>query len=182
MAKIAEILQIEKDRKDDYCTIHLFAEGGFYRAYNWSAWLLVTGGLSTPPVDKDTLRVTRKMLKSTNEDYVFVGFPIKSLDKYLPMKEAFTPVNNTQIDVRIILPENLDDIEQRYTEWKESFPLTEEKPKKEVIKEIEGNNYSSPRRISDILSAVLSYPLESKTQMENTLFISELKRQIAAIF
>ena len=39
MAQIKEILEIENHRTNDWTTIYLFAEGLFYRAYEWSAWL-----------------------------------------------------------------------------------------------------------------------------------------------
>ena len=41
MAKLKEILEVEcrSQSADDVRTIHLFAEGTFYRAYEWSAWL-----------------------------------------------------------------------------------------------------------------------------------------------
>ena len=42
MAKFAEIISIEQQRTDQaqWNVIHLFKEGGFYRAYEWSAWLI----------------------------------------------------------------------------------------------------------------------------------------------
>ena len=41
MAKLSEILSIEKERADDPAlrVIHLYQEGSFLRAYDWSAWL-----------------------------------------------------------------------------------------------------------------------------------------------
>ena len=41
MAKLADILAIERERVTDFSRrqIHLFADGSFYRAYEWSAWL-----------------------------------------------------------------------------------------------------------------------------------------------
>ena len=41
MPKLAEILQKERERATiEQCSvIHLFQEGTFYRAYEWSAWL-----------------------------------------------------------------------------------------------------------------------------------------------
>ena len=41
MAKLADILFIERERneKERWNEIHLFTTGGFYSAYEWSAWL-----------------------------------------------------------------------------------------------------------------------------------------------
>ena len=37
------ILEIEKDRKEEknWDIIHLFKTGGFWSAYEWSAWLIL---------------------------------------------------------------------------------------------------------------------------------------------
>ena len=41
MAKLADILETEQKRADatQLRIVHLFADGTFYRAYEWSAWL-----------------------------------------------------------------------------------------------------------------------------------------------
>lgn len=41
MAKLSEILIAERDRqnRDMWCHVHLYQEGTFLRAYEWSAWL-----------------------------------------------------------------------------------------------------------------------------------------------
>ncbi len=42
MAAITEILEFESNREglEMQRAIHLFQEGSFYRAYEWSAWLM----------------------------------------------------------------------------------------------------------------------------------------------
>ncbi len=57
MANTIEILEIERKRIDtgDFATIHLFVEGSFYRAYEWSAWLCVRYCAE--------LKVTHRLLK-----------------------------------------------------------------------------------------------------------------------
>lgn len=43
MAKIADVLQTECNRQapTEWNKIHIFQMGDFYRAYEWSAWLIV---------------------------------------------------------------------------------------------------------------------------------------------
>jgi len=43
MAKIADVLATERNRQQpqEWNKIHLFQMGDFYRAYEWSAWLIV---------------------------------------------------------------------------------------------------------------------------------------------
>lgn len=110
MAKISEILEIEKQRTEPatWNVIHLFKEGGFYRAYNWSAWLIVTFGYNdevrSQTQDRKPLAVSRKKMKNSDVDFAFVGFPLRSLEKFLPYKDSFTPISDTQIDVAVELP------------------------------------------------------------------------------
>ena len=42
MAKLVDILQVEKDRQEEatWAVVHLFKTGSFYSAYEWSAWLI----------------------------------------------------------------------------------------------------------------------------------------------
>ena len=44
MSQLKEILEKEKERGslEQCAVIHLFREGTFYRAYEWSAWLCVS--------------------------------------------------------------------------------------------------------------------------------------------
>lgn len=87
MAKISEILEIEKNREDaaQWNIIHLFKEGGFYRAYNWSAWLIVAVAYNDEvrknSSDRKPLNVSRKKTKNGENDFAFVGFPLKSLER-----------------------------------------------------------------------------------------------------
>ena len=122
---IAEISKIENERNTpkDFGVIHLFSENNFYRAHDWSAWLMTTfpfgESLNKP------LRVSAKRLK---DGYVeaWVGFPVSSLGKYVPNDDSmqFNPVSDTQIDVTIHLPDgyedaNFDDIRAQVDAWKE---------------------------------------------------------------
>lgn len=66
MSQLKVILEIEqkRDSAQQCCLIHLFREGSFYRAYEWSAWLCVG---CFPD-----LKVTHRILKG-GEDIVFIG-------------------------------------------------------------------------------------------------------------
>ena len=55
MSQLKEILSIEQERSslEQCAVIHLFREGTFYRAYEWSAWLCLryfrSGGFAIRP-------------------------------------------------------------------------------------------------------------------------------------
>ena len=91
MAKIADVLATERNRQQptEWNKIHLFQMGDFYRAYEWSAWLIVAITYSDKvrhqqQGDRKPLKVSKKTLASGGSDFCFVGFPIKSLEKFVP--------------------------------------------------------------------------------------------------
>lgn len=189
MAKISEILEIEKERADagTWNVIHLFKEGGFYRAYNWSAWLIVTVAYSDEvrkgQTDRKPLNVSRKKVKNGDGDFAFVGFPIKSQEKFIPYYTEFKPISDTQIDISIELPAtdgeiSFESLSQAVEDWKQAIPISEDKPKKEQDEPF----HASPRSFTGVMSQVMSFPLESKTPIECMMFISQLKQQLAALF
>lgn len=194
MAQLSEILSIEESRKDNsqWNVIHLFKEGSFYHAYEWSAFLIhtvtYTDAVREQTSDRKPLSVTRKKNKEGEGSIALVGFPLPSLDKFIPnvAQAAFTPITDSQIDITIELPEGMKDLNaemllQKMEEWKEQFPLKEGK------KDNKRNNdadipYARPMRLSDIMGRILAFPLERKTPMEAVNFISDLKRDLSYIF
>lgn len=184
---IQEIVQIESDRNqpEKYGVVHLISENSFYRAHDWSAWLLSNfpfGEAANKP-----LRISAKRLK---DGYIeaWVGFPVTSLGKYVPNDGSvkFNPVSDNQVDVYIQLPEEYadataEDLRKIVDEWKEQLPLNEGKKQKREDREV---SESQPRimRISDVLGRVLSYPLESKSPLEAYEFVRQLRQQIAEMF
>ncbi len=89
MAQIKEILEIENHRTNDWTTIYLFAEGLFYRAYEWSAWLCCRY--------VNEFKVTRRELKNENGSIVFIGFPVASLSKFVPTGVVAEGKNNVSL-------------------------------------------------------------------------------------
>lgn len=183
MAKLTEILNLEKDRNENLNIIHLHKEGGFYRAYEWSAFLVVcfcyTDEVRNSTQERKPLSVSRKRVKGGDETFTFIGFPLKSIDKFIPAHDSFNPVDNSIIDISVILPDiSCDDLAEMFNGWKESIQITEEKQKHINNEEV---SLVSHRSITSIMSQVLSYPLESKTPIENMMFISTLKRQLSEI-
>lgn len=68
MAKLKDILDAESQRSSlEQCrVIHLFTEGTFLRAYEWSAWLCVRYVQS--------FKATKRKFKNEDASVVFVGF------------------------------------------------------------------------------------------------------------
>lgn len=179
MKKVSEILDIEKNRDNDLNVIHLFRCGIFYRAYNWSAWLM-----NSFLCDKNPLSVLCRKYKSTDEEFVFVGFPIKSFDKFIPNYVEVIYIGDNQIDVKVELAfDTNDSLHQHmcdmFDDWKSNFKLPVVKPKHN--KQLINNTSETSINITSIMAQILSYPLEAKTPIENIEFISKLKTQLTAL-
>ncbi len=185
---IAEIIEIESARKnpEDWNVIHLIKENGeWYRAHDWSAWLMSEfpfGEALNKP-----LHITARKLK---EGYIdaWVGFPATSLLKYIPKDGTveFNPVSSTQIDVKVEIPAEIgevsfDNLNRMKEEWKAKLQLTESKKQRREEREV-AEVVQPIMKISDIMSRVLSFPLESKSPMEAYEFLRQLRRQVAAMF
>lgn len=183
---ISEIFNIEENRKDssEWNVIHLIREGSFYRAHDWSAWLM--SAFPFGEATKKRLSVTAKMLNDGRIN-AFVGFPTTSLEKYIPNdgSVAFLPIDNNRMDVRIELPADLGEVsfeslDKMRTDWIASLPLTENKKNKREMRDAQNLETRAPHLL-DIVSQVMSFPLESKSPKDAWEFVRNMRTQINAI-
>ena len=186
----------EKERKDisDWKKIYLYREGTFLRAFNASAWLLATfvyndefrkqiGG-------KQPLQVQHLMSK-TNGDYIFAGFPVASIDKYVTMcdkrDENSDVVVLTMCDIIAPLFQTAEEYEEAYAKYLASLPPAKEKkdkPKQQQSfnTEDDGANVMTSGGLFEILRSIVAYPLEEKTPLETVDEFRRLKRLALRMF
>lgn len=188
MAQLTEILQQEKQRTtgETLRQIHLYPEGGFYRAYEWSAWLCVRYVRQLKP--------TKRMVKSVGAPMVFVGFPQTSLSKFT-VEGAEMGVDEPNNHLTMMLPESMfaNPVEQELTidafeRWKDSVP---EKPQKGKVDPFENLPEASANldamlkgdgaSTGSIIQQIMAFPIEQKSPIECMIFVAELKRTIASI-
>ena len=177
MAQLKEILETERNRNGDILGIYLFAEGMFYRAYEWSAWLCVRY--------VNEFKVTRRDLKNNEgESVVFIGFPIASLNKFLPEDAT---VEQAEGHLRVHLPmeskpELADEaaMQEAFGNWKSSIPVAVTK-KGGLRDEMRGPGGEAPRHMSEIMLSIVGFPIEQKTPIECMTFLAQLKQQIASL-
>lgn len=178
MSQLKEILgkERERDTLGQCAVIHLFREGTFYRAYEWSAWLCTRFFTE--------LKVTHRLLKG-GEDIVFVGFPFTSIDRYTPEGAKVSTSDDESVDVLlpdvVFLPDTqTNTLATSFTDWKQCQPLSEASKKKvtEVRQLAERNAHP---RLTDVMLSILSYPIEQHSPMECMAFLSDIKCQISAI-
>ena len=201
MASLSEILTTERDRqeKEKWNVIHLFKMGGFYSAYEWSAWLVdvitYNDEVRKQYKDRQPLVVSRYKIAQTEETFCKVGFPFKSIEKYIPTRTDFNAEDNKHIVITIDLPTPKDGSEVTYerlqeavTKWKDDQPIKEKTKKDKADPKAAATQPATQPAAAiaapagnGLISQILAYPLDQRTAIENIEFISMLKKQIATI-
>ena len=213
MAKLVDILQQECDRDtaDKWGLIHLYKTGSFYSAYEWSAWLIsvitFNDEVRMQTKDRKPIAVTRIPMKDSDETFCRVGFPLKSVEKYIPTRLDFNSEDDKHIAITIALPEPKDGTEVTYerlaeavAKWKEAQPMKQPKDKKDsdpqedtdrqpaqgkpkrtllsLIQEAQQQQASSQ---GGLIMQIMSYQLSQHPPADNYEFIQRLQQQIASI-
>lgn len=210
MPSYKEIFEIEKQRTEaaQWNVIHLFKEGSTYKAYEWSAWIcreFCTNEERLRHFNSHMLTPVHKTAKNTSGTIVFVGFPPSSIDKFIPkdVQTGFNPVSDNQIDISIELPAtlgemNTENLQKHFDAWKESWPLKQDTDKPE------GNNRKNNQasdaevrqdtqmlpfatngrqlRMTDIITELVSLPLEDVSPNEALKLLRQLHRQAVSLF
>lgn len=157
--------------------LHLYREGTFLRAYDWSAWLACRY--------LHEFKVNKRQFKGVDAPVAYIGFPDTSLAKWLPEGVEQSAVDDKHLQLLLpeqLLPDPLETMQADYERWKESVPLAVNGQKK-------GNPHGadaedSPREghvtLTSIMQRIMAYPIESKSPLESMLFLADVKRSLAA--
>lgn len=213
MAKLADILQQERERDtaEQWGIIHLYKTGSFYSAYEWSAWLIsvitFNDEVRMATKDRKPIAVTRIPMKDSEETFCRVGFPLKSIEKYIPTRLNYEAEDDKHIVITVALPQPKDGSEVTYerlaeavAKWKDAQPLKQPKdkkdsdpqedtdrqpaqgkPKRTLMSLIqEAQQQQSPSQ-GGLIMQIMSYQLSQHTPAENYDFIHRLQQQIASI-
>ena len=213
MAKLVDILQQERERDtaDKWGIIHLYKTGSFYSAYEWSAWLIAVitfnDEVRMATKDRKPLAVTRIPMKDSDETFCRVGFPLKSIEKYIPTRTNYEAEDDKHIVITVALPKPQDGTKVTYERlaeaiktWKEAQPLKQPKekkdsdpkedtdrqpkqgkPKRTLLSLIQGAQQQQAPSQGGIIMQIMSYQLSQHTPAENYDFIQRLQQQIASI-
>lgn len=153
-----EILEREDARST---TIHLYKEGIFWKAYEYSAYRFVFGILKCKP--------KKQRFKETSTEMIHIGFPLTSLDTHQDSFRLISKDENTcTIEPVDFLPQ------MTFEEWKNSIETT--------VSNNKGANLMLPKGTSltdeYIINKVRSFNIESKTPMDCMMFLVDLKKKI----
>lgn len=186
--KITPALEYEKIRQDaeSWNKVILHREGKFYRAYEWSAWIIKTV-VCTEAFQKergDAKILTCNRYKNKNGEYVLLGFPVESFSKYVPVyKDVKKMEEGDDLMIEIEMPftgeETYDQLQADFDTWKQSCPEIEPKPSSQK----HGQSATTQGRtgVFGIVQQILGYPVEKKSPNDNTEFIMRLKDQAAEL-
>ena len=177
MAAITEILEFELSRGEveTQRVIHLFQEGSFYRAYEWSAWLMCRC--------IHEFKVTHRRMKGIEQSVILIGFPVTSLSKWVSPDIERHDVSDKHITL-CLTGDVFSDIgdespEKMYIDWKSGHPIVE-KPSRRPS---DADSLQPPvMSLSMIAQRIMSFPLEAKSPLECYQFLSEIKLQLAKLF
>ena len=186
MINIDDILKREENRLQNNALnqIYLYkcdskeGEEPWYRAYEWSAYLLEF----FPNNLAEKLKPTH--YKQKNNDIIQVGLQKNSFAKFLPNID-FSNIDLSKdsilISVNMQIYENVDFLQQESLlhQWKSQIPLKEFKQNQKS--HFNGGANSLPMSMSKIISKVIAYQLYGKTEEELFKFIEELKFDCAQI-
>ena len=181
------IAAIEYDRlrkePDSWNKVILHREGKFYRAYEWSAWLIKTV-VCTEEFQKkrgDAKPLTCHRQKNKSGEFAMLGFPVESISKFIPTHKDISPLPDSpddiciEIDINLNGDETYDQLQHRFESWRGTLPEPASKNNKA--------NNDAPRKTGafQIIADLIAYPLERKTSDENIEFISSLKQKAAEL-
>ena len=213
MAKLVDILQQERERDnaDQWGVIHLYKTGSFYSAYEWSAWLIAVitfnDEVRMRTKDRKPLAVTRIPMAKSDETFCRVGFPLKSIEKYIPTRLNYDAEADKHLVITVALPQPQDGSEVTYErladaikKWKEAQPLKQPKDKKDsdpqedtdrqpaqgkqkrtLLSQLQEAQQQQAPAQGGLIMQIMSYQLSQHTPAENYEFIQRLQQHIASI-
>ena len=156
--------------------IHLFQEGSFYRAYEWSAWLMCRY--------LHGFKVTHRRMKGVEQSVALIGFPVTSLSKWVTDDIERHDVSDKHITFTLageVFADlgGMDNALDVFDSWKAEQPIVEKAARRQP------ETYStqpSALSLSMIAQRILSFPVEAKSPLECSQFLSDIKQQIAKLF
>ena len=177
-----EIINKEKRQSlDDLLKIHLYLENDWWRAYEWSAYLcnIFPNNLD----ENNKLRPTHKNDNSHENGIILVGLKQSSFAKYFPnVIPSIVGEKHMVMDVSEQMREfnlTLETYNEKLIEWKKTIPIKQENEKtKQTANQITTSKSQGKSNIMAVMQEVLAYPIENKTLIENTMFISHLKSEL----
>lgn len=160
MSSLKEIIT-EESSNTHY--VYLYREGIFYKAYDRSAYAWSKYICS--------YEVKHRYIKSIGAEVLSIGFPVKSLESKL---EGHQYEINDERKVVVKLGEKEIIDPQSYERWREEICVAATN----VVRENEVEYVDLDKRNNDdLLTEIISFPIETSSPIDCMMFLSELKRR-----
>ena len=159
--------------------LHLYREGTFLRAYEWSAFLACRY--------LHDFKVNKRQFKDIDHPVAYIGFPETSLPKWVPEGAGQRVEGEKHLVVtlpEVMVSEDLDTLALAFAEWKDGIPLAEHQGgKKRLPKDDDASPFdvSAHATLTAIMQRVLAFPIESKSPIESMTFLADIKQQLASL-
>lgn len=184
---IKEVLKLENNAERDKNVIYLIQDGDsspWYRAYNWSAYLLEFYPNNLEEFNR--LKVTKRKIKSEKGVTIAsVGLQETSFYKYMPGCSFDKTTSKNLVKIRI-KPKDYDKdffTESSYNNWLESIELSESRGEKidttDKSSTKHPNIYSQPTTFCSIMKSIIRFDTRNKDIDELVDFILQLKQECA---
>lgn len=173
---IEEIVKVENNRGiENIDKIYLFLDAGgpWYKAYEWSAYLMEF----YPGNTGEKLKAIKRGYKAINDPIVNVSIQLKSIDKYLPGKIIVEQNENMLILSANIKQYNdkiaVENFNEKLNSWKGTIELNDKRGK-QTEKE-QKNIFGSPVTFMKIMQNILTYDTYGKNEADLRDFVLTLK-------
>ena len=164
------IFELEKRDGNNLYDIHFYLEGIFWKSYEWSAYL--SHIFPSDLQDSKKLKILKKQTKYNDNGFIQVGLQLSSFEKYFP--NVVDDDEIFELDRKHIIIHS----EKYFTEYDFSnyeLILNECKNKIPFNSNLHKNNKPYETRINSLLNEIISYPIESKSLVDNTSFLIGIK-------
>lgn len=157
-----QIKAIIAQESTNTCSIILFREGIFWRAYERSAFLFTK--------HIKPYQLTKKYFKNVESEVVFCGFPNTTLDELLAKvcdKEIFKEDDT----IRIAGFEKVEN--EVFNVWKNGIPIAVKESEPEYS--VNDNSYNSKEVV---LQSLRNFRVANSTPLECQQFLMEMQKQL----
>lgn len=172
-----EISDIEKRTEENLMLLHLFNNNGWWRAYEWSAYLC--NHLPCDLKEDERLNPTKKKSSIFEDGIIFVGLKAASFKKYLPcLTSKVEDIDLSEKHIVFDVSELFDDFDlttykELLHEWKNNFKIKKSEQSNNSQKE---NNETLT--VKEILNKIIGFRVECNTPLETMIFVSDLKNDV----
>lgn len=178
-----KICEIETRTDDNIMKLYLFNENGWWRAYEWSAYLC--NHLPCELDEANRLNPTKKNSSFFDGGIIFVGLKATSFEKYLPclckdVESIDLEQKQIEFDVSDLFYDcDFSNYKELLYEWKGKFKFKKRNEKKE--NETKQNETDKGITVKELLSKIDGFRVERKTPIEAIAFVSEIKGDVFKI-